>query len=44
MRRDYEKRGREMFQQARSLLAYEREMDRREFGPTDTVRKLYGVA
>jgi hypothetical protein len=40
-RREYEKRGREMFQQARPLLAYEREMDRREFGPSETVRDLY---
>lgn len=40
-RRDYEKRGREMFQQARPLRAYEQEMDRREFRETDTVRDLY---
>lgn len=43
-RREYEKRGREMFQQARPLRAYEQEMDRREFGPADTVRKLYKSA
>lgn len=40
-RREYEKRGREMFQQARPLLAYEREMEKREFGPANTVRDLY---
>lgn len=40
-RREYQKRGREMFQQARPLAVYEREMDKREFGPTSTVRDLY---
>jgi hypothetical protein len=40
-RREYEKRGREMFQQARPLAVFEREMDKRGFGPTDTVRDLY---
>lgn len=42
-RREYQKRGREMFQQARPLAAYEREMDKREFGPADTVRDLYAA-
>ncbi len=40
-RREYEKRGREMFQQARPLRVYEREMEKREFGPEATVRDLY---